>query len=206
MAPRRPKPRRHPRRETQLGQVGPNCPKHLTDGMAGRRRPPPQDRGGLGRLDQRVVAFSETGCGDYYGGCDGHPFNASRSAQPGYRHTESHGQLSIGRFNADATREHLGAFDATRTAMTVSTLARRVEIPLATTHRLVAQLVEQRLLERADTGEVRLGIHRPGNIPGTDRSTRCGGASHCADQSHPLTRQRISGCAGTGASAYFVVD
>ena len=36
----------------------------------------------------------------------------------------------------------LGAFDATRTSMTVSALARRVEIPLATTHRLVAQLVE----------------------------------------------------------------
>ena len=52
----------------------------------------------------------------------------------------------------------LGAFDATRTSMTVSALARRVEISLATTHRLVAQLVEQRLLERADSGEVRLGV------------------------------------------------
>lgn len=52
----------------------------------------------------------------------------------------------------------LGAFDATRTSMTVSALARRVDIPLATTHRLVVQLVDQRLLERDENGEVRLGV------------------------------------------------
>nr|WP_241980282.1 helix-turn-helix domain-containing protein [Cryobacterium glaciale] len=42
--------------------------------------------------------------------------------------------------------------------MTVSALARRVDIPLATTHRVVVQLVNQRLLERDENGEVRLGV------------------------------------------------
>ncbi|TFD54453.1 IclR family transcriptional regulator [Cryobacterium frigoriphilum] len=51
----------------------------------------------------------------------------------------------------------LGAFDTHRSAMTLSALSRRVGIPLATTHRLVGQLVAERLLERADNGDVRLG-------------------------------------------------
>ncbi|TFD86982.1 IclR family transcriptional regulator [Cryobacterium lactosi] len=51
----------------------------------------------------------------------------------------------------------LDAFDTHRSSMTLSALSRRVGIPLASTHRLVGQLVDERLLERADNGELRLG-------------------------------------------------
>ncbi|QWT24220.1 IclR family transcriptional regulator [Subtercola sp. PAMC28395] len=52
----------------------------------------------------------------------------------------------------------LGAFDSHRSSMTISALSRRVGIPLATTHRLVGQLLGERLLERGAEGEVRLGV------------------------------------------------
>lgn len=51
----------------------------------------------------------------------------------------------------------LDAFDTHRSSMTLSALSRRVGLPLATTHRLVGQLVAERLLERTDGGELRLG-------------------------------------------------
>jgi DNA-binding IclR family transcriptional regulator len=52
----------------------------------------------------------------------------------------------------------LDAFDSHRSSMTISALSRRVGIPLATTHRLVVQLLDERLLERDADGGVRLGI------------------------------------------------
>ncbi|GGC86264.1 IclR family transcriptional regulator [Tersicoccus solisilvae] len=52
----------------------------------------------------------------------------------------------------------LGAFTSERPAMTVGALATRAGIPLATTHRIVRELVDQRMLERDGAGRVRLGI------------------------------------------------
>ncbi|OMH34925.1 IclR family transcriptional regulator [Tersicoccus sp. Bi-70] len=52
----------------------------------------------------------------------------------------------------------LGAFSSERPALTVAALAARAEIPLATTHRIVHELVAQRMLERDGAGRVRLGI------------------------------------------------
>lgn len=51
----------------------------------------------------------------------------------------------------------LGAFDDEHRAMTLSELSRRAAIPLTTTHRLVAELVDQGLLRRTDTSDYVIG-------------------------------------------------
>ncbi|MER1996155.1 MAG: IclR family transcriptional regulator [Arthrobacter sp.] len=52
----------------------------------------------------------------------------------------------------------ISAFDAERPAMPVATLARRAGLPLSTAHRLAGELVSLGLLQRADSGELRLGL------------------------------------------------
>ena len=52
----------------------------------------------------------------------------------------------------------LSAFDATRSSMSVATLSRRAEVPLATTYRLVDEMARHELLSREPSGEVRLGM------------------------------------------------
>ncbi|MGC5051561.1 IclR family transcriptional regulator [Micromonospora sp. DT48] len=52
----------------------------------------------------------------------------------------------------------LGAFDATHPALTLSDIARRSGLPLATTHRLVAELVAGRALARAADGRYTIGV------------------------------------------------
>src|SRR4029434_7013384 len=51
----------------------------------------------------------------------------------------------------------LGAFDATHRALNLSQLARRSGLPLATVHRLAADLIEGRLLVRRPDGRYEVG-------------------------------------------------
>ncbi|MFL6123079.1 IclR family transcriptional regulator [Actinophytocola sp.] len=51
----------------------------------------------------------------------------------------------------------LGAFDGAHRSMTLTELARRAELPLTTTHRLVAELVEWGALTRRASGEYVVG-------------------------------------------------
>lgn len=52
----------------------------------------------------------------------------------------------------------LRAFDGQLPSMTVSSLARRAGLHVATTHRLVTEMVQQGLLERVEDGQVRIGL------------------------------------------------
>ena len=52
----------------------------------------------------------------------------------------------------------LGAFDTTHAAMSLTELARRAELPLTTTHRIVGELARSGLLERDDAGRYRIGL------------------------------------------------
>ncbi|MFC0505514.1 IclR family transcriptional regulator [Micromonospora costi] len=52
----------------------------------------------------------------------------------------------------------LGAFDVTHPALTLSDLARRTGLPLATAHRLVGELVAWRALTRDADGAYRIGV------------------------------------------------
>jgi DNA-binding IclR family transcriptional regulator len=52
----------------------------------------------------------------------------------------------------------LSAFDSAKPALSIAALARRADIPLATTHRLVKELADQGLLQKDAGGEVRVGI------------------------------------------------
>lgn len=52
----------------------------------------------------------------------------------------------------------LGAFSAQHSALTVSALARRANVPRATVYRLVESMVSHGLLERRDNGEVAVGL------------------------------------------------
>ncbi|GIJ76253.1 DNA-binding transcriptional regulator, IclR family [Micromonospora phaseoli] len=52
----------------------------------------------------------------------------------------------------------LGAFDAAHPALTLSEIARRSGLPLATTHRLVAELVAGRALARAADSRYTIGV------------------------------------------------
>ncbi|MGP3951539.1 IclR family transcriptional regulator [Streptomyces sp. 7N604] len=51
----------------------------------------------------------------------------------------------------------LGAFDESHRTMSLSTIAARAELPLATTHRLLAELVQWGALERLTSGDYVLG-------------------------------------------------
>jgi len=51
----------------------------------------------------------------------------------------------------------LGAFDATHTTLTLSQLAQRADLPLATAHRLVGELVAWGALVRSKTGHYEVG-------------------------------------------------
>lgn len=50
------------------------------------------------------------------------------------------------------------AFDVYHPVMSVSDIARRAELPMTTAHRLVGELLEANILERADARNVRLGV------------------------------------------------
>jgi DNA-binding IclR family transcriptional regulator len=52
----------------------------------------------------------------------------------------------------------IDAFDRDRAALPLGTLARRADLPLTTTHRLVSELSKHGLLERGPNREIRLGI------------------------------------------------
>lgn len=52
----------------------------------------------------------------------------------------------------------LGAFDETKSSLSISTLARRAEVPLPTAYRLAADLVRHGLLSRDANGQVRPGL------------------------------------------------
>lgn len=52
----------------------------------------------------------------------------------------------------------ISAFDETRPSLPVAALARRANLPLSTTHRLVAELAGHGLLQRDRSGEIRLGL------------------------------------------------
>lgn len=52
----------------------------------------------------------------------------------------------------------LGAFDAARPAMTLSTLARHAGLPVSTAHRLVGELTAWGALERGEDGCYRIGL------------------------------------------------
>jgi DNA-binding IclR family transcriptional regulator len=52
----------------------------------------------------------------------------------------------------------LGAFDVDAAFLTLSQLARRSELPISSTHRLVAELESHGLLERVEDGTYRLGL------------------------------------------------
>ncbi|GGG65208.1 IclR family transcriptional regulator [Kocuria dechangensis] len=52
----------------------------------------------------------------------------------------------------------LEAFDRDRPTMTLSRLAARAELPLSTTHRLVEELMGYGLIQRTDSGELRIGL------------------------------------------------
>jgi DNA-binding IclR family transcriptional regulator len=52
----------------------------------------------------------------------------------------------------------LSAFDASRRTMSVATLARRADVPLATAYRLVENMVRRDLLSRSGDGQISLGL------------------------------------------------
>lgn len=52
----------------------------------------------------------------------------------------------------------LSSFDATKTTMNVAVLARRADVPLATTYRLVDEMARHGLLSKEPDGQVRLGL------------------------------------------------
>ncbi|GAB3267896.1 IclR family transcriptional regulator [Arthrobacter pigmenti] len=52
----------------------------------------------------------------------------------------------------------ISSFDHAKPAMSVAVLAKRADIPLATTHRLVNALVDEGVLHRETDGQVRLGL------------------------------------------------
>lgn len=52
----------------------------------------------------------------------------------------------------------LGAFDVLHSRLTLSELARRADLPLATTHRLAGELEAWRALDRDDDGRYRIGL------------------------------------------------
>ncbi|NKX53548.1 IclR family transcriptional regulator [Arthrobacter mobilis] len=52
----------------------------------------------------------------------------------------------------------LGAFDGTRSSLSIATLARRADVPLATAYRLAADLVRHGLLSKDEAGMVRPGL------------------------------------------------
>lgn len=52
----------------------------------------------------------------------------------------------------------LESFSSTRVAQTPSDIARRAKLPHSTAHRLVAELVDSGLLEREESGAVRIGM------------------------------------------------
>lgn len=52
----------------------------------------------------------------------------------------------------------ISAFDGSHPSMPVATLARRAELPLSTTHRLVAELTAHGLLQKEARGDVRPGL------------------------------------------------
>ncbi len=52
----------------------------------------------------------------------------------------------------------IASFDHSKPAMSVAVLAKRADIPLATTHRLVNELVDEGVLRRERGGQVRLGL------------------------------------------------
>ena len=75
----------------------------------------------------------------------------------------------------------LGAFTRERPALTLSDIARTVEVPLSTAHRLVAELCAWGALERDDDGRYRIGPARLGaRRPGAARAgaARGGAAVH----------------------------
>lgn len=53
----------------------------------------------------------------------------------------------------------LETFDVDRTAQTPAQIGRRAGLPSTTAHRLVAELVDNGLLDRDESGRVRLGMH-----------------------------------------------
>lgn len=53
----------------------------------------------------------------------------------------------------------LETFDADRSAQTPTEIGRRAGLPSSTAHRLVAELVDTGLLDRDESGQVRLGMH-----------------------------------------------
>ncbi|RRJ88276.1 IclR family transcriptional regulator [Gulosibacter macacae] len=53
----------------------------------------------------------------------------------------------------------LESFDTGRPTQTIADLARRADLPLSTAYRFVGELVERGLLERDESGEVRIGMH-----------------------------------------------
>lgn len=52
----------------------------------------------------------------------------------------------------------IGAFDETRPATSVSTIAHRADMPVSTAYRLVSDLEREGLLQRTETGEFQLGL------------------------------------------------
>jgi DNA-binding IclR family transcriptional regulator len=52
----------------------------------------------------------------------------------------------------------LEAFDGDHDRLTLSEVSRRAHIPLTSTHRLVAELLARRILERDDTGQLSIGL------------------------------------------------
>jgi DNA-binding IclR family transcriptional regulator len=52
----------------------------------------------------------------------------------------------------------LGAFSRERPSLTLSEIARSVDVPLSTAHRVVAELCDWGALEREDTGRYRIGL------------------------------------------------
>src|SRR6202034_3762121 len=52
----------------------------------------------------------------------------------------------------------IDAFDRDRAALPLGTLARRADLPLTTTHRLVSELSKYGLLERGPNRDIRLGV------------------------------------------------
>ncbi|MCK6210096.1 IclR family transcriptional regulator [Georgenia sp. EYE_87] len=53
----------------------------------------------------------------------------------------------------------LGAFESTRPTMTLTEIASVTGIPLSTVHRLAAELVDVKALERTSAGRYRIGVH-----------------------------------------------
>jgi DNA-binding IclR family transcriptional regulator len=52
----------------------------------------------------------------------------------------------------------LSSFDATKSSMTVASLSRRADVPLATAYRLVDEMARHELLSKEPNGQVRLGL------------------------------------------------